>query len=125
MDLREILRSPKLAIVVGVFVVLIVSVNAYAYLGWLGIGFTGIMGLLISVRLDLHDGHAVADINHGIPAASMYAKQIEEERSHSKPEERVATKEKKSKRSLLLFYINIFFVGLAAIGFGLFYLYQI
>lgn len=125
MDHRRVLHSEKVAWAIGAAVVLVVAAAAFSYLGWLGIGLVGLVGLLISTRLNLHGGHAVADSGHGSGAVHMYAKQIEERKSHARPEEKMAAWAKREKGSRALFLVNTAFIGMMALGFGLFFLYQI
>jgi len=125
MNNRSFPRAEYVAWSLGAVVVLTVAGAAYSYVGWLGIGLVGLAGLLISTRLSLHGGHAVADSGFGSGAVGMYAKQIKESRSHTSPEARMAADEERAKRSKTLFLINTAFIGMIALGFGGFFLHQV
>ncbi|MFQ5775382.1 MAG: hypothetical protein ACE5GS_12750 [Kiloniellaceae bacterium] len=119
------LRSETAAWVLGMVVVGVLALVAFSQVGWLGIGLVGLVGLLISVRLDLHGGRAVADISHGSSGVRMYARQLAEEESRSSPEQKMAAAEERAKRSRVLYLINTVWIAMIAFGFGLFFLHQL
>ncbi len=125
MDVRDLLRSEAVAWAGGAAAILAVAGAVHAYVGWLGIGLVGLVGMVVSTRLSLHGGHAVADSDHGTGAVGMLAKQVDEKRSHIRPEEKMAAQAEKERGSRVLFLINTAFIGMMALGFGLFLLHRI
>ncbi len=124
MDFRGLMHSDLLAWGVGAFAVLVLTVVAFLYVGWLGVGLIGLVGLLISTRVDLWGGHAVADSGEGSGAVNMYAQQIEAAKQRARSEG-MAGEEKKTERSRVVYLVNTMFIAMIVLGFGFFFLYQI
>ena len=93
--------------------------------GWLGIGLIGLLGLVITTRVDLHGGHAVGDVGHGASGVGLLAKQIEAREAHSSPEQRMAEAAERAKRSRGLYILNTVLICMTVFGFGLFVLHQL
>lgn len=125
MILRDTLRSENFAVAVGAVVALFLALVAFLYVGWLGIGLIGIFGLLVSTRIDMHDGYAIADGFEGSNPVHMLAKQIKETESNSSPEKDKARQQEKHRRSKLFYLINTVFFVMSFLGIGLFFLHQI
>ena len=125
MRLIEMLRLEATAWLLGAVALAGLSALAYAQIGWLGIGIIGLFGLLISTRIDLHDGHALAESDFGSGDVPHYARQREVERSQTSPEQRMAMTAERQKRARLLYLVNTVFIAMTALGLRLFVLYQL
>ena len=112
------------AVLFWVVVALIAAVVSFSYIGWLGVGLLGLIGLLVSIRLDLHGGHAVPDTGQGSTAVDLYAKQLEE-KARSSPDQMLADKERRAERSKLLYLINTVCMCLIIFGFYMFIRFQL
>lgn len=124
MESRRQRRAFWIAVLLWVVVAIVVAVVSFTYIGWLGIGLLGLMGLLITTRLDLHGGHAVPDTGQGTTAVDLYARQLEE-KAKSSPDQMLADKARRADRSKLLYIINTFCMGLIILGFYMFIKYQL
>jgi hypothetical protein len=80
--------------------------------------------LLVSIRLDLHGGHAVPDTGQGTTAVELYAKQLEE-KARSSPDQMLADKVYRAERSKLLYLINTVCMSLIIFGFYMFIRFQL
>lgn len=125
MSTNSVLRSESTAWLVGA--VLLVGFSAYVYslIGWIGVGVIGLLGLVISTTVALHGGHAVTGSGFGSDDVAMYARQLEAGKSQSSPEQKMAAAAGKTKRARALYLINSVFIGMMALGFGLFILYEL
>ncbi len=124
MESRRQRRAFWFAILFWVVVALVVAVVSFNYIGWLGIGLLGLIGLLVTTRLDLHGGHAVPDTGQGTTAVDLYAKQLEE-KARSSPDQMLADKAHRAARSKLLYIINTVCMCLIILGFYMFVRYQL
>ena len=124
MESRRQRRAFWLAVLFWVVVALVVAVVSFTYIGWLGIGLLGLIGLLVSTRLDLHGGHAVPDTGQGTTAVDLYARQLEE-KAQSSPDQMLADKARRADRSKLLYIINTICMCLIILGFYMFVRYQL
>ena len=125
MKLSRLLGSDRAAWVLGAGALSALSALAYWQVGWLGIGLLGLIGLVITTRIDLHGGHAVADSGHGTGAVGLLAKQIEAQKAHTSPEQRMAEAAERAKRSRGLYILNTVLIGMTVFGLGLFVLHQL
>ena len=119
------LRADSSAWILGAALLSALSALAYWQVGWLGIGLVGLVGLIITTRIDLHGGHAVVDSGQGSSAVPMLAKQLEAQESNTSPEQRIAQAEERAKRGRILYVINTVLIGMIAFGFGLFVVHQL
>jgi hypothetical protein len=124
-SLQIVLRSEVTAWVVGAVGVAVVATLAFSWLGWLGIGLVGLLGLVITVRITLLGEHAVMDSGFGTGPVGLLAKQMEEQRMQSSPEQKAAIAAERAQRKRLIYTINTGFIGMTALGFGLFALHQL
>jgi len=115
----KLLHSVKFAFAFGAVVVVLVSTLAYILVGWLGIALVGLMGVYISIRIDLHDGNAVADFDYGSSAVTMLAKQIRE-RDQAQNHEREKLQKERSYRKKLIYLLNTLWLAMMALGFVMF-----
>ena len=126
MLLQTLLRSEATAWVMGGVAVAVVAVLAFSWLGWLGIGLVGLIGLVITTRLSLHGGHAVPDSGFGSGPVGLLAKQIEAQSAQSSsPEQKAAAKAERARRARITYATNTAFIGMMALGLGLFVLHQL
>ena len=120
------LKSDRTAWLLGAMLLGGLSAFAYALVGWIGIGTIGLLGLMISTKLDMHGTHVVTDIGFGSGDTAMYAKQLEEARkSQISPEQKLAAAAVQAKLSRTLYLINSAFIAMMALGFGFFILHQL
>ncbi len=52
-------------------------VFGFQWFGWIGVGFVGLLGLLISLRAELFDAYGDPLAQASVNAVKMYSKQIE------------------------------------------------
>ena len=124
MESRRQRRAFWVAVFLWVLALLIVAVVSFTYIGWLAVGLLGLIGLLVSTRLDLHGGHAVPDTGQGTTAVDLYAKQLEE-KARSSPDQSLADKARRAERSKLLYIINTVCMCLIIFGFYMFIRFQL
>jgi uncharacterized membrane protein len=124
MENRRQRHSFWVAVLLWVLVALFAAVVSFSYIGWLGVGLLGLIGLLVSIRLDLHGGHAVPDTGQGTTAVELYAKQLEEQ-ARSSPDQILADKARRAERSKLLYLINTVCMCLIIFGFYMFIKFQL
>jgi hypothetical protein len=117
--------SETAAWVLGAFALGVVSALAYWQVGWLGVGLLGLVGLVVSIRLDLHGGHAVIDTGQGDGAVKLFARQLERQADDSTPEAKMAASERRARRKRVAYLLNTVFIAMMAFGFGLFVLHQL
>jgi hypothetical protein len=122
---NTILRSEATAWLLGAAALGGLGALAYWQVGWLGIGLLGLVGLVVSTRIDLHGGLAVTESGAGSGDVPMYAKQLEVRKSESSPEQKMAAAAEQAERARVLYLINTVFIGMTALGFGLFVLHQV
>ena len=125
MLLQTLLRSEATAWVMGAVAVAVVAVLAFSWVGWLGIGLVGLIGLVITTRLTLHGGHAVPDSGFGTGPVGLLARQIEAQSAQSSPEQKAAAEAERARRARITYATNTAFIGMMALGFGLFVLHQL
>lgn len=107
-------RGEWMAIVVGLVLAGAVAALLSVYVGWLGVGLVGLIGLVITGQLTLHGGRAVPDADF-----STLGRQFDEE-DHAPPEQKMARWAEQDKLSAVVYFINTFCIALAALGFVLF-----
>ena len=118
--------SDLISIATGLVIAAVIGALLFAYLGWLGVGILGLFGLVISVRMELFDDHAVGTSEHGSGTVDMIARQArmasEDGRS---PEAKMKAAAGRSQRLNVLYLVNTVCIALIAIGFGMFVLHQL
>jgi len=72
-----LLRSPQVAYIFMSFFVACGLVFGFQWFGWIGVGFVGLLGLLISLRAELFDAYGDPLAQASVNAVKMYSKQIE------------------------------------------------
>lgn len=125
MSLQTVLRSEVTAWVVGAVGVVVVAILAFSWVGWLGIGLVGLLGLVITIRVTLLGEHAVMDSAFGTGPVGLLAKQMEEQRAQSSPEQKLAIEAERRQRARIIYVANTAFIGMTVLGFGLFVLHQL
>jgi|GEM_PF-1931672 len=126
MDPMPVLRSEKVAWILGCAAIGVLSIGALWLVGWIGVGLLGLAGLIVTSRVDLHGGHAVIDSGHGSGDVASYARQLDEARAAAaSPEQKMAAAAEREKRSRTLYLLNTIFIALTALGLGLFALHEL
>ena len=118
------LKSERVAWLLGAFFLGALAALAYWLVGWLGITILGLIGLIITTRLDLHGGHAVADSAHGSSAVPLLARQLKA-KEQTPPEQRLAESEERAHRARSLYLVNTVLIAMTIFGLGLFVLHQL
>ncbi len=124
MKYLPLLTSESLAWALGIIVTVALATFAFSYVGWLGVGLVGMAGLVITTRLDLFGGHAMPEIGHGHNPVTLYAQQLERERTQT-PEQKMAAAAQRVKHKRILYAVNTGLIAMTAFGLGLFFLHQI
>ncbi len=125
MKILQLLQSEKAAWILGAAVVGAICLVAFWVVGWLGIGIFGLIGLVVSNRIDLQSGHGVLDSGLDGSAVSLYARQREAQSLESLPERKMAAAAEAEKRSRTLYRVNTGFIALTVLGIGMFALHQL
>lgn len=125
MSLRTLLRSEVTAWLVGTVGVAVVAALAFSWVGWLGIGLVGLLGLVVTIRVALLGEHAVMDSGFGSGPVGLLARQMEVQGAQSSPEQKAAIAAERAQRARRIYAINTGFIGMTALGFGLFVLHQL
>ena len=124
MKYLPLLMSESLAWALGIIVTVALATFAFSYLGWFGVGLVGMAGLVITTRLELFGGHAMPEIGHGHNPVTLYAQQLERERTQT-PEQKMAAAAQRVKNKRVLYAVNTGLIAMTTFGFGLFFLHQI
>ncbi len=116
-------KTLVIAVVIALLGTVLAARVAFAYVGWLGVGLAGLLGLLISVRLDATGGAASASIptSHGV---SSFARQLDE-RKRLNPEQMLAETARTSHRKRALYLVNTCCLAMMGLGFTMFALHQL
>ena len=77
------------------------------------------------IRVTLLGEHAVMDSAFGTGPVGLLAKQMEEQRAQSSPEQKLAIEAERRQRARITYAANTAFIGMTALGFGLFVLHQL
>ena len=125
MRIQAILRREATAWLTGSAALCGLIAVAYGLVGWLGVGIVGLGGLMVTTRLALNDGDAVADSGLGSGDVPIIARQREVAASRKTPEQTLADAAERTKQSRVLYLINTIFIAMTALGFGLFVLNQL
>jgi hypothetical protein len=117
-------RDEWIAIALGLAIAIGLAWLLFAYVGWLGVGLVGLVGLVISSRVALFRGRAVPDSDFGSTDVGLLARQVEEE-DRTPAEQRAARWAQEDKRSAVVYFANTVCIALAALGFTLFFVHQL
>ncbi len=118
------MRSEALAWVVGAVVVAFVSAIAFAYVGWLGIFIVGLIGMTVSVRLEMNDGNAVPGQDYDGHSVRILARQLHE-RAPKSGEQKQAEAARAEKRRRLIYLLNTAWLAMIGLGFAMFATHQL
>jgi hypothetical protein len=102
----------------------VISSLAFVFVGWLGIALVGLLGLTISSRMDINDGHAVAVFDYGSSSVHMLARQIEQQQNarHQHREQQDADRH---QRKQLIYLMNTLWLAMLGLGFAMFSAHQV
>ncbi len=77
MFIMSALRSPRFAFIFMAFVVALAIVFGHRWYGWLGVGFVGLAGLLISMRAEIFEDSADTHERASTHVVKMHALELE------------------------------------------------
>jgi hypothetical protein len=117
--MHEILESDALAWAIGLVSLAVAGVAVFAWIGWLGIGTMGLIGLMVSTRVDQNGGRTPVESGFGSGEASMLARQFDVPAREPSAERRMALAAERGERSRTHRAINTLFVAMIVLGFGL------
>ncbi len=118
--------SELVSMATGLVIATVIGALLFAYVGWLGVGILGLFGLLISVRTELFDDHAVGTSEHGSGTVDMIARQARTAaEDHRSPEDKMKAAAGRAKRLDVLYLVNTVCIALMTVGFGMFVLHQL
>lgn len=109
---------------VGLVALIIVTSAAMTFLGWFGMFLVGAIGLLISTRLELHDGIAVPDFDYGSTSVDIIARQ-REQRDNAGWQEQIEEKKRKDRQNYITYIMNTVWLAMIALGLVMFSLHQV
>jgi len=118
------LYSVRFAAALGTLLLAVVSTIMFLVLGWFGIFIVGIIGMIITIRIDLHDGNAISDFDYGSTSVTMFAKQIRQ-RDRLKGLERLRDQNDRRDRSRLVYVLNTVWLSMIGLGLAMFSIHQI
>lgn len=93
-------------------------------IGFLAIGLLGLVVLVIANRMEIDDGHAIAEIRQSAATVRLVALQMAE-RERTAADRRPALAAERRRRRLALHVARTFGIALTALGFSMFYLHQL
>ena len=108
----------------GAAVLIIVTYVAMAFVGWFGMFLIGVLGMVVTTRVDLHDGIAVADLDYGSTSVGMIARQ-KAEREQADWQGQVEEKERRAKHKHAIYIFNTIWLAMIALGLVMFSVHQI
>ncbi len=117
----DILRSPRTAFVFMAFVVACGIVFGFRWFGWLGVGFVGLLGLMISHRAEVFEECADPHERASAQTAKMYARHLENRKLEG-VEAETRRKGEQMQRSVLHRVINAVFAAILMLGGSMFFL---
>ena len=72
-----LLRSQRVAIVFMAFVIAFAIVIAKSFFGWFGVGFVGLLGLVISLRAEIFENYGDPHERSCTHVVQMYSRQLD------------------------------------------------
>ena len=121
MATTDLLKSAQVAWRLSAVLLGGVIALAYALLGWIGIGFVGLAGLVITTNSMLYGGPTMADRDFESGDEPLYTRQFEDARkSPSSGEQKMAAAARQTNLSQVVYLFNTAFISMLALGFGFF-----
>ena len=120
MNYMALLKSESLAWAFGVIATMALATLAFSFIGWLGIGMVGLIGLIVTTQNELFGGSGASHDHHSV---SLYAR--EQQRAQDSQEQALAEAAKRIKNKRVHYAVNTGLIAMTAFGFGLFFLHQI
>lgn len=108
-------RSYGLATLLMVLLVGFITLLASSLIGWLAFPLIGVVGLLVSARLQINDGDAVPDFHYGATGVYLVAMQ-NQARSKLSPEQAHHHAFERRERNRLLKAVNGIWVAYCVLG---------
>jgi len=118
------LKPLSTVVFLGFAVLIVVTSVTMIFLGWFGMFLIGIAGLLISTRLELHDGIAVPDFDYGSSSVSIIARQ-NAERDQAGWQDQIDEKNRKARQKALIYNLNTLWMTMMALGLVMFSTHQV
>jgi len=118
------LKPLSTTVFLGFAVLIVVTCVAVTVLGWFGMFLIGVVGLLISTRLELHDGIAVPDFDYGSSSVGIIARQ-NAERDRAGWQDQIEEKNRKARQGALIYNLNTIWLAMMALGLVMFSMHQI
>jgi len=118
------LYSVRFAAALGALLLALTSTIMFLILGWFGIFIVGVIGMIITTRIDLHDGNAISDFDYGSTSVTMFAKQVKQ-RDQLKGLERLRDQNDRRDRSRLVYVLNTVWLSMIGLGLAMFSVHQI
>jgi hypothetical protein len=119
----NLLRSTRFAFVVMAFLVACLLVTGHAYFGWLGVGFVGLLGLMISHRAQMFADHSDPHERNTHLVVAMHSRMLD---AHKNEREEEVLKRKHMDRNRLMMHrvINTIFAAILMFGGSMYFLRQ-
>jgi len=108
----------------GVALLIVATCVVMAFLGWFGMFLIGIVGLLISTRLELHNGIAVPDFDYGSTSIDIIARQ-NAERDRAGWQDQIDEKNRKTRQDFTIYNLNTIWLAMIALGLVMFSIHQV
>jgi len=118
------LRPLSTVVFLGIALLIVVTCVVMAVLGWFGMFLIGITGLLISSRLELHNGIAVPDFDYGSTSVGIIARQ-NAERDRADWHDQIEEKKRKARQDFMIYIQNTVWLGMIALGLVMFSVHQV
>ncbi len=121
MLIMALLRSPRVAYIFMSFVVACGLVFGFQWFGWMGVGFVGLLGLVISLRAEIFDACGDPLAQASVNVVKMYSKQLENRQMENTDAVR-RRHGKEFQRYIFHRAINTIFAAIMMLGGSMFFL---
>jgi hypothetical protein len=119
----KIRALPKVAFV-GLVMLIVVTLLVMMFVGWFGMFLIGVIGLLITTRLELHDGIAVPDFDYGSTSIDIIARQ-REQRENAGWQDQIDEKKRRERQAYVTYILNTIWMAMIALGLVMFSMHQV
>lgn len=116
--LTEFLRSQRAAFVVVSIVIGCAVSFGYQLYGWLGVGFVGLLGLVISLRAEIFEQYGDPHERNAGYVVSVYARQLRN-RNYDGPEGHMRRKSEAAARNQIHRVLNAVLGAIMLLGAGM------
>jgi len=121
---RHMLHSENFAGGVIVTATFILTLYLSVYVGWLGMVLVGLVGLIITNRIELYDGYAISGESYDTSQTWLLARQMKI-RDKENEIQRKCRASALAKLKRQIYIANTGFIAMVALGFSMFMTHQL